>query len=261
MLYGQIRYAEPIRKLYRLRHLLVQRDHPDLGSRLGYSKYSKQFYRVKRILLEDGILDKQGRFVENLPNLWLVELPLHAKNKKQMEVLGYRVPYNIFLAIVTDPPKKAGQLSEELNFNRKAVYDAVDKLESTGLVSMENSVISAEKEEPFYNWILRYMELCKTHADTTDDISILFTTVPAYISGPQAYYIINYKSGRPIGPADMMILTYKPFIKFWERIINEIRYFRDYPKKIEIGIAKPTDNIVWIDRLPYSKRAKITLRV
>ena len=61
MLYDQIRYGEVIWKLYKLRHLLAHKAHPDLGSRVGYSKYSKQFYRITRKLVGEGILDKQGR--------------------------------------------------------------------------------------------------------------------------------------------------------------------------------------------------------
>lgn len=256
MLFEQIRYGEIIRRVYKLRHLLVHRGHPDLGSRLGYPKYSKQFYRVKRKLLQEGILDKEGRFVENLPNLWLAELPLHA-TKKQIETLGNRVPYDVFLAILIESPKKAGQLSTELNLNRKAVYLAIEKLKKDELIRMENSLISAQKGEMIYDWLLRYLDLCKTYADTTGNVSILFSAVPAYISGPQAYYMINYEPGRPIGPADMIIITCKPFVKFWESVIREIRYFREYPKHIEISIAKSKHNIIWIDSLPYNKTSRV----
>lgn len=261
MLYDQIRYVEAIRKLYRLRHLLVRRTHPDLGSRLGYPKYSKQFYRVKRKLLEEGILDKQGRFADNLPNLWLAEMPLHARNRQQTEVLGDRVPYSVFLALALDSPAKPGELSRGLNLNRKAVYDAARKLEKAGLVRREDSVISVDRAEPVYGWVLRYIEVCRMHADTVGDISILFNVVPACISGPQAYHTVNYEPGRPAGPADMLIVTYRPFVKFWESVISQIRYFKEYPKKIEIGLAKSTDGIIWIDRFPYDKKAKTALRV
>lgn len=259
MLYNQIRYAEVVRKLYRLRHLLAQKTHPDIGSRLGYPKYSKQFYRVKKKLEEEGILDRQGRFVENLTSLWLAELPLHA-SKEQITVLGNKVPCNIFLATMMDSPRKAGELSKELNFNRKAVYDAIDKMEKCGLVVRENSKISV-KEGSVNRWLQKYVELCKTYADTTDDVSVLFSGVQAYISGSQAYYMVNYEPGRPMGPADMIIATYKPFLKFWESVVEEVRYFKDYPKNLEIDLAKTSDKIVWIDRVPYNKKAKIMMKV
>jgi len=145
MLFEQIRYGKAIRQLYKLRHILAHRSHPDLGSRLGYPKYSKQFYRVKRKLRQEGILDKEGRFVENLQNLWLAELPLHA-TKKQIDALGNRVPYNVFLSVSIGSPKKAGELSREMNLNRKAVYLATEKLKKAGLIRMENSLISAQKK-------------------------------------------------------------------------------------------------------------------
>lgn len=252
MLYDQIRYGEVIRKLYKLRHLLVHKAHPDLGSRVGYSKYSKQFYRITRKLVEEGILDKQGRFVENLPNLWLTELPIRATGK-QIGALGNRVPYNVFLAVSIDSPKKAGELFRELNLNNKATYLAIGKLKKARLIRMEDSLISAQKEESVYDWLLRYLDLCKTYADTTGDISILFNAVPAYISGLHAYYMVNYEPGRPMGPADMTIITPKPFVKLWKTVIKEVRYFRDYPKRIEIAFAKSKGRIIWIDRLPYSK--------
>lgn len=253
MLYEQIRYVEIIRKIYRLRHLLAQKNPPDLGSKLGYSKYSKQFYRVKAKLREEGILDKQGRFVESLLNLQVVEMPLHA-SKEQIDVLGNQVPYSLFLALIVDSPKKAGELIKEFRFSRKAVYDALEKMKKARLVKMEDSMATAEKGT-VNEWLVRYLELVKTSIDTTGDVSILFNTMPAYISGPQAYYTINYEPGRPVGPADMLVLTYRPFLNFLESMVGQIHYFKDYPKKIEVGLSKDGE-ITWIDRIPYDKKAK-----
>jgi predicted transcriptional regulator len=258
MLYEQIRYAEVVRKLYRLRHLLTQKDHPDIASRLGYSKYSKQFYRIKRKLREEEVLDKQGRFVENLPNLWIVELPLHA-SKEQISTLGNEVSYNVFLATSMDSPRKAGQLSEELNFNRMAIYNSIDKLRKARLVTKENSKIYVNNEAGVYSWLVRYIELCKTYTDTTNDTAVLFKTVPAYIDGPQAYYMINYEPGRPVGPADMIIRTYEPYKKFWQSVLGDVRYFKEYPKKVEIAQARATDKVVLLEGVPYNKKAKLEL--
>ncbi len=254
MLYEQIRHVEVIRKLYKLRHLLVHKAHPDVGSRVGYPKYSKQFYRITRKLVKEGILDKGGRFVDNLQNLWLVELPLHA-TKKQIETLGNRVPYEVFLSISLDSPKKSGAISKELNLNRMAVYLAIEKLKKAGLIKTDNSLIS-EKKEKTYDWFVRYLNTCKTYADTTGDISILFNTVPAYISGPQAYYMVHYEPGRPVGPADMKIITPKPFVRFWESMINEVLYFKNYPKSVEIGVSQSKARIIWIEHLPYNKTSR-----
>lgn len=256
MLFEQIRYAEITRKLYRLRNLLVHKAHPDVGSRVGYSKYSKQFYRIKKKLTEEGVLSREGRFVDNILNLWLVEIAFHA-TKEQQKVLGNRVPYNVFLAVSLNSPKKTSDLTREINFSRKAIYLAVNKLEKAGLIKSDDSMIFPQKEEKAYNWLIRYLDLCKTYADTTNDISILFNTVPAYIGGPQAHYIVNYEPGRPAGPADMSIITFKPFVNFWESAIREISYFRDYPKHVTVSLAKPKDRIVWIDKLPYKRTRKV----
>lgn len=255
MLYEQLRYAEVVRKLYKIRHLLVHKDHPDIGSRVGYQKYSKQFYRIKKNLAKEGILDREGKFVENILNLWMVELPIDADNN-QIKVLGNRIPYTLFLSLCLDSPKKSGELSKDLNLNRMSAYLAIEKLKKTELISSEDSLIVALGGE-VHRWLMRYLELCKTYADTIGDISPLFNTVPAYIGGKQAYYMANYEPGRPVGPSDMEIITFKPFVNFWESVIKEISYFKDYPKTVEIGLAKPKDSVVWIDRLPYKKTRKI----
>ncbi len=255
MLYEQLRYAEVIRKLYKLRHLLVHKAHPDIGSRVGYTKYSKQFYRITKKLVKEGILDKEGRFVENLLNLWLVELPINATDK-QIEILGNRIPYTVFLSLCLDSPKKSGELSKELNLNRMSTYIAIEKLKKAELIRLEDSVLVTEGGG-VHRWLLRYLDLCKTYSDTTDDISPLFNTIPAYIGGKQAYYMANYEPGRPVGPSDMSIITFKPFMRFWESAIKEVGYFKDYPKSVEIAIAKPKDSVVWIDMLPYKKTRKI----
>ncbi|MFY9301593.1 MAG: hypothetical protein WAO91_10455 [Candidatus Nitrosotenuis sp.] len=255
MLHEQLRYAEVIRKLYKLRHLLVHKAHPDIGSRVGYQKYSKQFYRIKKNLVKEGILDKEGRFVENILNLWLIELPFNADNN-QIKILENRIPYTVFLSLCLDSPKKSSVVAKELNLNRMSAYLAIEKLRKAGLIRSEDSVIAAVGGG-VHRWLLRYADLCKTYADTTGDISSLFNTIPAYIGGKQAYYMTTYEAGRPIGPSDMTIITFKPFVGLWESIVKEISYFKDYPKSIEITLAKPKDQIVWIDKLPYKKTRKI----
>jgi len=251
VLYEQLRYAEVVRKLYKLRHLLSHKAHPDIGSRVGYQKYSKQFYRIKKNLVKEGILDREGRFIENILNLWLVELPIDA-DSNQIKVLENRIPYTLFLSLCFDSPKKSGDLSKEFNLNRMSAYLAIEKLKKAGLIRSEDSAIVAPGGG-VHRWLLRYLSLCKTHADTTGDISSLFNTVPAYIGGKQAYYMANYEPGRPVGPSDMTVITFRPFMKFWESAIKEISYFRDYPKNVEITLAKPKDHIMWVDKLPYKK--------
>jgi hypothetical protein len=80
--------------------------------------------------------------------------------------------------------------------------------------------------------------------------------VPAHIGGPAARYAVSYEPGRPIGPSDMVIATYKPFQKLWESLVEEVRYFKEYPKKVEVGLANPADEIVWIGGIPYEKKMR-----
>ncbi len=261
MLYDKIRYADEIRKLYRIRHLLVQSKHPDIASRLGYKKYSKQFYRIKQKLIEEKVLDKQGRFLESLTNRWLVELPVYLTNKKQLKVMGNKAPYFIFLALAIDSVNNAGEISEKLKLSRRTVYDALEKLSKSNLIKFDNSSIHAAKDEHFYSWLSRYLELCKTQADTAEDVSLLFDCAPAYIDGPQAYYMINYEPGRAAGPADMIIRTYEPYKKFWQSVLGDVRYFKGYPKKVEIAQARAADKVVLLEGVPYNKKVKLELEV
>jgi hypothetical protein len=65
---------------------------------------------------------------------------------------------------------------------------------------------------------------------------------------------VNYEAGRPIGPSDMVIATYKPFQNLWESVVKEVRYFKEYPRKVEVGLANPSDEMVWIGGIPYNKK-------
>ncbi len=251
MLYEQIRYAEDVRKLYRLRHLLLQSRHPAIDSLLGYSKRSMQFYRIKKALQTERVLDGQGRFSESAPNLWIAELPLNA-NREQTKALGHRVPYSIFLAIVLEP-QTTKTLPAELLVKRQTVHYALSRLLRVKVLR-KNEHGTITTDEKLRNWMLRYIDLSKSHADATGDVSYLFNAIPAYISGPGARYAVNYEPGRPIGPSDIVIATYKPFQNLWESLVKEVRYFKEYPKKVGVGFAKPSDEIVWISGIPYNKK-------
>lgn len=253
MLYDQIRHADAVRKIYRLRHLLTQKNPPDLGSRLGYPKYSKQFYRVKGRLKREGVLDGHGRFVESLPNLQLAEMPLHA-SKEQIGVLGNMVPYCLFLGLVADSPKGAGDLIRGFHFSRGAVYRSLERMEGSGLVRMEDSVAVAE-DGPANEWLARYVEVVRASIRASGDIAILFNTIPAYIGGPHAYYATNYEPGRPAGPADVLVLTYAPLLDLVRSMVRDSRYFREYPKRVEVRATGGVE-AEWIGRIPYDKNAK-----
>ena len=261
MLYKKIRYAEAIRKLYRLRHVLARKKHPGISSRLGYTKYGKQYYDVIKKLENEKVLDEHGHFIETVTNVWLSELPIIVKKKEKIRTLGYQTPYNIFLASVFSPRISLFEITEYTQMKKRSVYSAVNQLKKVGLVKFKNSIVSQEENEPMFFWLYKYLRLCIDLADTKQDISVLFDSVPAYIDGPTAYYLLNYEPGRPIGPSDMIIRTSRPYSGFWKSVLEEIRYFKNYPKKIELAPANPDDQIVWMNGLPYNKKAKLRTRI
>ncbi len=256
MLYEQIRYAEEIRKLYRLRHLLLQRRHPAIDFLLGYSKGSMQFYRIKKALQAERLLDREGRFIENAPNLWIAELALYA-SREQTKALGHKVPYGIFLAVALQSPTGTTvKLPRDLLFKRQTVHYALNGLLTVKVLRKSNEQGIVTADEKLRNWLLRYVDLAKSHADATGDVSYLFSAIPAHIGGSAAHYTVNYEPGRPIGPSDMVIETYKPFRTLWKSLVKDVRYFREYPKKVEVDLARPNAEIVWVGGIPYHSKTE-----
>jgi len=113
------------------------------------------------------------------------------------------------------------------------------------------------KKTDVFIWFEKYLGICIRESDSTGDISLLFDCVPAYIDGSHAYYILNYEPGRPAGPANMIIRTYKPYERFWEVVKEEIGYFKQFPKKIWIGDTREEDEIVYQEEIPYNKNAQL----
>ena len=254
MLYEQMRYAEEIRRLYKLRHLLAHSRHPAIDALLGYPKNSTQFYRIKKALQAEHVLDRQGRFAETPPNLCIAELALNA-NKAQTRALGNKVPYFIFLAAALEPQTSTRSLPRELFVKRQTVHKALDRLLRVKAVSKKSEdgtvIVTDEK---IRSWLLKYIDLSRSHADTTGEMSYLFGAVPAHVTGPAALYAVSYEPGRPIGRSDIVIATYKPFQNFWKSFVKEVRYFKEYPKRVSVGLASPSEEIVWIGGIPYSKK-------
>ena len=89
--------------LNRYGNMLTLKRPPDIGTRLGYPKYSKQFYRIKSRLKKEGIISSRGTFVESLPNLHMAAMAMRV-DAAQISVLGYRIPY--VLSIRTKDPDK-----------------------------------------------------------------------------------------------------------------------------------------------------------
>ncbi len=256
MLYTKIRYAGQIRKLYKLRHLLEYDRHPDLGPRLGYTKNNRQFYLLKKKLRTEKILDEDGRFVESITNKWLTELPMMSTTD-ELCTLGFKSTFNLYLALIFTKSLKINQIITELNMSSRTVYDSLKKLEKLDLIFQNSYSVEINNSKQIFFWIEKYLDLVITQVDNDKDVSLLFTTVPGYIDGPQAHYITNYEPGRTIGPSDMKIKTNYPYLKYWEYAVHKINYFRKYPKKIMVLALNKNedDEIMWLNELPYNKKA------
>lgn len=255
MIYNKIRHAEDIRKLYRLRNLLAHNKHPDIGARLGYQKYSKRYYLIREKLKKEKILDREGRFVESITNKWMSELPTMIKNKDELHVLGFPPAFSVYLALFFKTHSTLKNIITELEMNERTAYKVIKKLEDSLLVVHNNSLIRINEDCGFYEWLSKYIHLCIVQADTDDDISVLFDCVPAYVDGPQAYYMVNYEAGRPVGPAHMIIRTNLSYEPFWEYAKNKVRYFIKFPKKIIILPSTKDAKIIWLNGIPYNKNA------
>jgi hypothetical protein len=254
MLYTKIKYAKQIRQLYKIRHLLEYDRHPDLSPRLGYAKYSRQYYVLKKKLKTEKILDKNGRFIETITNKWLAELPMMSTSD-ELHTLGFESAFNLYLALVFTKRLVINQIIRELKMNARTVYNNVKKLEKLSLVILQDSSIEINEKKEIYSWLMKYLDLALSQADADKDTSLLFTCVPGYIDGPQAYYITNYEPGRTIGSSDMEIKTNYHYLKFWEYAINRVEYFKKYPKRIMVLASDNDVEIIWLNGLPYNKKA------
>lgn len=272
MLYKQIRHAHTIRDAYRIRHQLIQKKKFDLGTRLGYPKRSKQFCRVKSVLTEEQIFNRYGMFVESPINIHMAKMPLLVK-EDQIRVLGDPIPYYIFLSLVAGTQKRYQVLAEEFGFSRMGVYNALRRMKEVDLVSM-SSIIPSINDESAYRWFKKYLDLVTIWIDLNEDISDLFNTVPTYIDGPMARYMLDYEPGRPLIFEDMQILTHEPFLGLVEDMIENSQYLKDRHTEVNLLSFKGysaasnrsafknrrTQKIVqvgtnirmgWIDKIPY----------
>lgn len=256
MLYTKIKHAEQIRKLFKLRHLLEYDRHPDLSPRLGYAKHSKQYYLLIKKLKSEKILDKNGRFIESITNKWLTELPMMS-TPDELQVLGNKPAFNLYLALVFAKHLAINQIIRELKINTRTVYDNVKKLKALSLIVSCGSSMEINDKKEVYSWLIKYLDLALSQADADGDVSLLFTCVPGYIDGPQAYYMTNYEPGRTIGPSNMQIRTRYPYLGFWEYATGRIGYFRKYPKRLTVMASDDDVEIVWLNDLPYNRKAGV----
>ena len=202
----------------------------------------------------ERVLDKNGRFIENEPNLWMSELALVA-SEDQTKTLGHKIPYRIFLAVSLQSEGKIvlPNLSKELLVSRQTIQYSLNELISVGILGKSGQHEIAVRDNKLRTWLTKYIDVAKSYADVTGDISYLFNAVPACIGGPAAYCALNYEPGRPIGPSEIEIETYKPFSTVWSSLVHDVRYFKDYPKQVRVELASPNEDLVWSEGLPYHR--------
>jgi len=255
LLYDLLRIASKIQLFYRLtgsgagpRRFTSQR--------IGYAGRTGAYKNLRRTLVREGILSKEGTFVENGPNLWLARLPERVQNSQVAVYVGRRIPYMIFLAIMLNERKNFEspyRLAQELGLASRSTYAAVRLLIKRGLIEQPKlTVANVKSATQLQRWLSRYLDLTIEHANLKHDNSKMFQAVPAYIDGMEALQRVKYEPGMPIGPSPMIIRTYEPFQSFWMRAIDEVDDFRERERTVSIAPVVADGKIVWISGLPYS---------
>ncbi len=262
LLYDLLRVAPKVELLYKLRGT-GDGARRLLSQRIGYSGRTGAYKNLRRILTREGILNKDGAFIESGPNVWLARLGEHVANTQVAVCIGRRVPYMIFLALVLNEDSNLNsnyRLARELKIPVTSLYGGVRYLVRKGLMEQGRlSVADRESPRQLQSWLRRYLDLTIQHANLTHESSKMFQAVPAHIDGLEAVQRVQYTAGMPIGPAPMVIRTYLPYRSFWMRALSEVDDFRDRSAVVSVGptLARADAEIVWICGLPYTSRPDI----
>jgi hypothetical protein len=260
LLYDLLRIAPKIELFYKLRgagagplHLRSQR--------IGYSGRTGAYKNLRRRLIREGVLNREGVFIDNGPNLWLARLSEHVEGPQAAAWIGRRIPYMVFLAPVLNEgtyPKSSYQLARDLGMNLTSAYSAVRSLVNRGLIDRpEIAVADGKPARQLQSWLERYLELIIEHANLSHESAKMFRAVPAYIDGPEALQRVKYAAGMPIGPAPMVIRTYKPYWPFWARTLDKVDDFRERERPVSLDLAHRDTRIIWVSGLPYSSKPKL----
>jgi hypothetical protein len=260
VLYDLLRIISKIELFYKLRGLGAgPRRH--LSRRLGYSGRTTAYKDTRRRLINEGVLDKRGVFIENDPNLWLAHFSDHVENGKTALWVGRKIPYMVFLALALNRHgvfKSPYDISSQLRLDPRGVYRAVEILASRELIDRKGFLLSqGTSARQLQRWLLSYIDLAVQHANVAHNSSILFTTVPAYIDGLEAVQRVRYVPGMPIGPAPMVIRTYAPYMPFWIRVLREVGDFKERSESVSLDNPPRRIDLVWIAGLPYASRPQI----
>ena len=257
MLYDLLRIASKIELFYKLRGAGAG-PRRFVSQRIGYSGRTNAYKNLRRHLIREGILSKEGFFIENGPNVWLARLPERVEDSKVSVYIGRKISYMIFLALTLNRDKElesSYRLAQDLSIAPSSMYDAVSLLIKRGLVEQRRLTISDRKStRQLQEWLTRYLDLTIEHANLKHDNSKMFHAVPAYIDGLEALQRVKYEAGMPIGASPMVIRTYHPYRPFWVRALDKVDDFRERSSAVSIGPAATDVEIVWISGLPYSKK-------
>ncbi len=257
MLYDLLRIVSKIQLFYKLRGAGAG-PRRFTSQRIGYSGRTGAYKNLRRTLVREGVLSKEGVFVENGPNLWLARLPERIQSSQVAVHVGRRIPYMIFLAIMLNERKNFEspyRLARELGLAPRSTYAAVRLLIKRELIEQPKlNVANAKSATELQKWLSRYLDLTIEHANLKHDNSKMFQAVPAHIDGIEALQRVKYEPGMPIGPSPMIIRTYEPFRSFWMRAIDEVDDFRERERMVSIAPVVTDEEIVWISGLPYSTR-------
>jgi len=259
LLYDVLRIAPKVELLYKLKGSTAVRRRL-LPQRIGYSGRSGAYKNLRRSMIREGILSKEGTFIESGPNLWLARLSEHVHDVQTAVYIGRRVPYMIFLALVLDGrkhPNSKYRLARQLKIPPRSLYAGVRSMVDRKLIEQQGLAVTSQKSvKQLQTWLGRYLDLTIQHANLTHDSSRIFHAVPAYIDGLEAFQKVKYEAGMPIGPASMVIRTYEPYTSFWTRVLREVDDFRQRSRPVSVGATRPDTGITWISGLPYASKPK-----
>ena len=259
LLYDLLRSASKIELFYKLRGAGTG-PRRFTSKRIGHAGRTTAYKDLRRTLIREGVLSKEGVFVENGPNVWLARLPQRVQDPRAPVYIGRRIPYFIFLAIILNEKgifKSPFWLAKELGLTPRSTYAAVSLLDKRGLIDKSRLIVSNTKATTqFQQWLHRYLDLTIEHANLKHDNSKMFRAVPAYIDGLEALQRVRYEPGMPIGPSPMTIRTYAPFRAFWTKALDEVDDFRERERSVSLASVRTDDEIVWVSGLPYSNKPR-----
>jgi hypothetical protein len=259
LLYDLLRIAHKVELFYRLRGAKAG-PRRLLPQRIGYSGRTGAYKNLRRSLIREGILNREGAFIESGPNVWLARLSEHVQDVQVAVSIGRRIPYMIFLALVpngSEEVKSPYRLARELKIPPRSLYAAVRSLAERKLIEQQRLAVADEKSaKQLRAWLGRYLDLTIQHANLTHDSSRIFHAVPGYIDGPEAFQRVKYEAGMPFGPASMVIRTFGPYRSFWMRVLAEVDDFRQRSRPVSLGAPRPDTGITWMSGLPYASKPK-----